>query len=169
MKDRTSLVALLAGIAMAGPASADTDWPYPEDTPTIEPVTVGLAGQQPADIVRYLMARGADQASISPDGRKVAFSDRVTGEPQLWIVDARGGWPKQITFGTGIRTFAWNPDGEHLLVTRDADGNEREGYYLITADGTRERQLLPLSDAFRSFGMFSADGSHLSTASVPMI
>ena len=159
MNDRTRLVAALTGIALVGTATADTDWPYPEDIPTIEPVTVGLAGEQPADIVRYLMVRGAGQTRISPDGSKVAFSYRVTGEPQLWIVDAKGGWPKQITFGTGIRTFAWNPDGEHLLVTRDADGNEREGYFLITADGTHERQLLPLSDAFRSFGMFSKDGS----------
>ena len=54
MKDRTSLVALLAGIAMAGPASADTDWPYPEDTPTIEPVTVGLAVGSGALIVTGL-------------------------------------------------------------------------------------------------------------------
>lgn len=159
MIDKRIVFWLVAALGLAASASAQTEWNHPEDIPVIEPVTVGLAGEKPADIVRYLMATGAGQAGISPDGSKIAFSYRVTGEPQLWIVDAEGGWPKQLTFGGGITFFNWAPDGEHLVVGRDADGNEREGYYLLSADGTNERQLLPLSDAFRSFGMFSKDGS----------
>ncbi len=154
-------LAILAITALAFSVGANTDWDNPQDIPVIEPVTVGLAGEQPADIVRYLMARGALQTRISPDGKTVAFSDRVTGEPQLWVVDAAGGWPRQLTFGSGITLFRWSPDGEHLLVGRDASGNEREGYYLLSLDGNVERQLLPLSDAFRAFGMFSADGSQI--------
>lgn len=149
----------IAVIGLCANAGAQTDWNNPQDIPVVEPVTVGLAGEKPADIVRYLMARGAGQAGISPDGSKIAFSYRVTGEPQLWIVDSVGGWPTQLTFGTGITFFDWAPDGENLIIGRDADGNEREGYYLLSKDGMRERQMLPLSDAFRSFGMFSDDGS----------
>jgi dipeptidyl aminopeptidase/acylaminoacyl peptidase len=159
MINKEQLLGTVLGISLTFPALAQTDWDYPDDIPVIEPVAVGLAGEKPADIVRYLMIRGAGQAGISPDGKMIAFSYRVTGEPQVWVVDAAGGWPRQLTFGTGIRTFSWSPDGENLLVTRDADGNEREGYYLLSVDGTRERQLLPLSDAFRQFGMFSRNGS----------
>ncbi len=154
-------VVVLATTALAISVGANTDWGNPDDIPVIEPVTVGLAGKQPADIVRYLMARGALQSRISPDGKTVAFSDRVTGEPQLWVVDAVGGWPRQLTFGSGITFFSWAPDSAHLLVGRDANGNEREGYYLLSLDGTEERQLLPLGDAFRAFGMFSSDGSQI--------
>ena len=152
-------VAVLATIALAFSVAADTEWDNPDDIPVIEPVAVGLAGEQPADIVRYLMARGALQTRISPDGETVAFSYRVTGEPQLWVVDAAGGWPRQLTFGNGITFLRWSPDGTHLLVGRDFNGNEREGYNLLSVDGTTERQLLPQSDAFRVFGTFSADGS----------
>ncbi len=159
MINKIHVLAALAGTALLVTARADVDWEYPEDIPQIEPVTVGLAGEYPADIVRYLMARGALRTDISPDGSKIAFSYRVTGEPQLWLTDADGSWPTQLTFGSGITFFEWAPDGENLIVGRDADGNEREGYYLLSADGTEERQLLPLSDAFRSFGMFSSDGS----------
>jgi len=141
-------------------AGAD-EWDYPEDIPVAEPVTVGLAGEKPADIVRYLYARGARSASMAPDGTSIAFSYDVTGEPQLWLVDGDGGWPQQLTFGTGITGFDWAPDSKHLLVRRDAEGNEREGYYLLSRDGTRETQLLPLSSAFRAFGMFSEDGSQI--------
>lgn len=154
-------VAIMTSAALAVSAGAGIDWDNPDDIPVIEPVTVGLAGEQPADIVRYLMAHGALQTRISPDGKTVAFGSRVTGEPQLWVVDAVGGWPRQLTFGSSITFFRWAPDGEHLLVGRDAEGNEREGYYLLSLDGTMERQLLPLSDAFRAFGMFSTDGSQI--------
>ncbi|MEE4162062.1 MAG: S9 family peptidase [Woeseiaceae bacterium] len=138
-----------------------SEWNNPEDIPVIEPVTVGLAGERPAEIVRYLLAEGAGPARPSPDGSAIAYWHSITGERQLWLVDSDGGWPKQLTFGTGITFFEWAPDGEHLLVGRDADGNEREGFNLLSRDGTKERQILPLSDAFRSFGMFSPDGKQI--------
>ena len=109
-------VAILATTVLAFTVGASTDWDHPDDIPVIEPVAVGLAGEQPADIVRYLMARGALQTRISPDGKTVAFGYRVTGEPQLWIVDAAGGWPQQLTFGSTIlwrhRAIEAEPEGQ---------------------------------------------------------
>ena len=93
MINSKNIFAIACSIGLLTTADAQTEWDHPEDIPVIEPVTVGLAGKKPADIVRYLMARGAGQTGISPDGSKIAFSYRVTGEPQLWIVDADGGWP----------------------------------------------------------------------------
>ena len=61
--------AILANLTLVLHANSSTDWDHPEDIPNIEPVTVGLAGEQPAEIVRYLMARGAFQASLSQIGR----------------------------------------------------------------------------------------------------
>ena len=58
---------LLSLAFVALPALAN-DWDYPEDIPVIEPVTVGLAGEKPADIIRYLLAEGAGPAEPSPDG-----------------------------------------------------------------------------------------------------
>ena len=157
MKPGKTLLALTTATLMPG-AAATSEWPHADDIPVAEPVTVGLAGERPADIVRYLLAEGAKSAYLSADGRRLAFEWAITGQPQVWIVDAAGGWPRQVTFGSAVTFFRFTPDGRNLLVGRDAEGNEREGYYLISADGTRERQLLPLSDAFRRFGMFSSDG-----------
>ncbi|MEN7341364.1 MAG: S9 family peptidase [Pseudomonadota bacterium] len=153
-----SRLVFLALSLLVTPLAIADDWPYPEDTPRIEPVNVGLAGERPADIVRYLMANGALSAAISPDGNTVAYTSRITGDQQLWLVDAQGGWPRQVTFGNGIRFFRWTPDSETLLIGRDADGNEREGFYLIDVSGERESVLLTQSEAFRSFGMFSDEG-----------
>lgn len=157
MTHTNAMLALAAAALLPGGAAADA-WPHAADIPAAEPIAVGLAGERPADIVRYLLAQGAKAARLSPDGSRLAFEWAVTGEPQLWIVDAAGGWPRQITFGSAITFFRWSPDGNSLLVGRDAQGNEREGYYMISTDGSSERQLLPQSDAFRQFGMFSSDG-----------
>jgi hypothetical protein len=47
-------IVILATTALAISVGANTDWHNPDDIPVIEPVTVGLAGEQPADIVRFL-------------------------------------------------------------------------------------------------------------------
>ena len=149
---------VVCGCNSADSGTVSSEWRYPEDTPKVESVTVGLAGEKPADIVRYLMAAGVLQARISPSGEIVAYTSRVTGEPQLWVVDSRGGASRQLTFGSGISDFYWAPDGQNLIVARDSEGNERLGFYLLSSDGNFETELLAQSDAYRQFGMFSDDG-----------
>ena len=82
------ILTALAALLVAIPVKAE--WDNPGDIPVIEAVSVGLAGKQPSDIVRYLMAEGATGASPSPDGKQVAFRWSISGEPQLWITDATG-------------------------------------------------------------------------------
>ena len=129
-------------------------------------VQVGLAGSDPANIARYLLARGAGPASLSPGGEHVAFRYSVTGVPQLWVVRATGGAPQQLTFGNGITFFRWMPDGSGLIYGADNDGNEQESYNYVSADGAEERLLLPaVEGGFRSFGDISATGTEAVFAS----
>jgi Tol biopolymer transport system component len=51
-------------------------------------------------VERYLNIRSASSPALSPNGERVAFLTNITGTPQVWIVDARGGWPEQLTFYT---------------------------------------------------------------------
>ncbi len=135
-------------------------------SPSSEAVSVGLAGSDPADIARYLMARGAGSAALSPNGETVAFIFSATGERQLWTVPATGGQPRQITFGNGVTFFRWAPDGESLLYGADNNGDEQEAYYRIAADGGTETLVLPaVEGGFRRFGAFSAEGETIAYAS----
>lgn len=130
--------------------------------PTDEAVTVGRAGDDPADIARYILAMGAGGADISPDGKFVAFNWRITGVPQLWVVPAEGGQPKQLTFGNGITFFEWAPDSTALLYGADNNGNEQESYNLVTLDGGVEQELIAAKEgAFRALGGFLPDGQSL--------
>lgn len=133
--------------------------------PSNEPVSVGRAGDDPGDIARYILASGAS-GKISPDGRMVAMTWRITGEPQVWVVPAEGGQPRQLTFGNGVTFFEWTPDSSAILYGSDNNGNEQESFNLITADGKAERELIPASKgAFRVFGDFLPDGQSLLFAS----
>ena len=124
--------------------------------PSDEPVRIGMAGQDPANIARYLMARGAGDARLSPDGNTLAFSWSVTGQPQLWVMPSSGGQPRQLTFGSGLTFFRWMPHGERLIYGADNDGNEQAAFYAIAADGSEERMILPAAEGgFRSFGDFT--------------
>lgn len=129
--------------------------------PRNQPARVGLAGEDPADIGRYLLAAnsGARAARLSPDGQMLAFSWAITGEPQLWVVPSSGGQPRRLTYGNGITFFEWAPDGQGILYGADNDGNEQEAYYSINVAGTDERLVLPAaSGGFRRFGDFVHNG-----------
>ncbi|MDJ0976899.1 MAG: S9 family peptidase [Erythrobacter sp.] len=123
-------------------------------------ITIGRAGEYPADIARFLLATGAGTANLSPDGETIAFAWDVTGQPELWVMPATGDQPKQITFKTGVRAPIWTPDGSRLFFSADRDGNEQPGYFALSADGTTETEVLPAKRGdFRSFGDFAKDGS----------
>lgn len=129
--------------------------------PADEAVTVGNAGDDPADIARYILASGA-AGVISPDGKLIAMNWRITGTPQLWLIPVAGGQPKQLTFGNGITFFRWAPDSKAILYGADNNGNEQESFNLITIDGAIEQELLAAKEgSFRQFGDFLPDGQSL--------
>jgi Tol biopolymer transport system component len=54
--------------------------------------------------------------SATPDGRYIVFtSDRVTGVPHIWRMDADGGNLKQLTSGSGELMPKVTPDGRSVL------------------------------------------------------
>lgn len=164
-----NLISFVTVLCLTGTASASdsqpSDWPYPEDTPASTALNIGLAGDQPTDISRFLLSRGVSQARINPQGTLIAYVSTVTGKRQLWVQSAHGGQAKQLTFGNGISFFRWQPDGTQLIYGADNDGNEREAFYSINASGLNESLLLAHSNAFRRFGEFNHDGTRFTYAS----
>ncbi|WP_022700354.1 alpha/beta hydrolase family protein [Oceanicaulis alexandrii] len=164
----TAISVSFAGWAQTAGGQSGYDESLEAISPTDEAVSIGLAGEDPADIARYLLAANgaAGGAQLSPDGSLAAFRWSITGEPQLWIMPAEGGQPTRLTYGNGVTFFRWSPDGESLIYGADNDGNEQEAYYRISADGLTERQVFPAeAGAFRVFGDFGADGETIVFAS----
>jgi len=163
-----ALLGVALAMTIAPPAAITQDvppTPGPQDIPQPVPGDIGLAGAPRPDITRFLNVQAASSPSLSPDGKQLAFATNITGQRQLWVVDSRGGWPRQLTFGEdGTRFHAWSPRGDWIVYGTDRGGNERQGFYLISADGMRERELVPASAAFREFGGFSPDGGRIAYA-----
>ena len=64
---------------------------------------------------------------FSPDGRYISFLSArpAGGSTQLWLLDRRGGEPRQLSHVPGgVTGYAWSPDGKRLvLVVRAGAGD----------------------------------------------
>ncbi len=81
----------------------------------------------------------------SSDGLKIAFSSQEKGEaPQIWVMDANGSNPQQLTTKGGI-TPTWSPDGEKIVYSQyDCwvyNPQENGTLWIMNADGTNKCQL----------------------------
>ncbi|MDH7637726.1 amidohydrolase family protein [Sphingomonas oryzagri] len=95
------------------------------------------------------------QPTFSPDGRSILFVSDRSGADNLWVADADGGHPRQISFGDDDAVLvspAWAADGRSVFVSRyRADLNNVE-LWRYGLDGSAELlvPIQPNADAPRS-------------------
>ena len=98
-------------------------------------------------------------ASISPDGKLISFISERSGNEQIWITRADSlVKPVQYTKGKSVSFHKWLPDSRGILYGMDKEGNEKEGFYIISTDGKIDNVILPPIDAYRNFGDFNRTG-----------
>ena len=102
-----------------------------------------------------LLASSANP-SYSPDGRKIAFESSRGGTTGIWLSNADGSHPAQLT--TSKResgTPRWSPDGRRLVIDSLEAGNW--DIYVVGVDGGTLRRLTqePSEDGT---GTWSRDG-----------
>jgi Tol biopolymer transport system component len=88
-----------------------------------------------------LSSRRDDSPSISPDGKRIAFVSKRTGNEEIWVCDRDGGRPVQLTAfkGPGTGTPRWSPDGRSIAFDSLAAGNPN--IYVMSANGDASRRL----------------------------
>lgn len=79
----------------------------------------------------------------SPDGRLVAYQERINDRFQIRTIPVRGGTPKLLTSEGENEQPSWAPDSRHLVFTSDRTG-VRQLWILDTESG-RMRQLTKLA------------------------
>lgn len=76
----------------------------------------------------------------SPDGTKFAYIESVSSTPQVFIAQADGTNPQQITSGGGIKyTPSWSPDGTKLLFSQAVSSQVH--IFRINIDGTDSTEI----------------------------
>ena len=88
-------------------------------------------------------------AEYSPDGRRIVFSSNRAGARELWVCDADGSNPIQITHfgGPPAGTPRWSPNGREIAFDGRPDGNA--DIFVVNAEGGNLRRLTdsPAEDA----------------------
>ncbi len=110
-----------------------------------------------------LTSNGAVEAGpfFSPDGNSIAYSARLQGNLDVYIVSATGGVPKRITWHPdGDRVVGWSRDGKNVLIASGALSHRHFlKLFLVHADGSGMPEPLPLPTGFE--GSFSPDGQSI--------
>ncbi len=105
-----------------------------------------------------LIVSSADQesASISPDGRRIAFESDRSGAIEIWVCDVDGSNVLQLTsFGVQTGTPRWSPDGG-LIAFDSRFGGESNVYTVDPAGGVPAKLNIDVSD--NSMPSWSPDG-----------
>jgi Tol biopolymer transport system component len=93
-------------------------------------------------LVRLTTNPGDDRfPAWSPDGSKLVFLSTRTGVFQVWIMDADGGNPQQLTTDPAPKDQVpdWSPDGTRIAYQSFATGGG--DIYVMHADGTGQTRL----------------------------
>ncbi|MFC3997284.1 alpha/beta fold hydrolase [Nocardiopsis sediminis] len=91
-------------------------------------------------------------ASISPDGTRIAFLAPWKNRLNVWVQDlAPGSEPRPVTADEtrSVRTYAWADDARRLLYLQDEGGDERWHLYRVDLDspGSAAVDLTPFPGA----------------------
>ncbi len=114
------------------------------------------------DAVRPLIrsTRFDAMPQYSPDGTRLAFISQRSGATELWVSDADGQHPIQLTTfgGPYTSTPQWSPDGRQLVFESRTDG--QTDLYVIDAHGGLPQRLTdhPREDLVPSW---SGDGQRV--------
>ena len=97
---------------------------YDENTYDTELVLVDVSSRTQKVLTRRRISRPA----WSPSGSSLAFTSRVEGEYQIFVLPIDGGEARQITDSpTGVNSYAWRPDGGAFVFLSKEAPEEREG------------------------------------------
>ena len=98
-------------------------------------------------------------AKFSPDGSMIAFTGQYDGDEQVYVVEAAGGAPRQLTFypaagplaprwGYDYQIYGWSPDGKSVLFRSLRDGwdlGDTKLFLVDTAGGLPRALPMPES------------------------
>jgi TolB protein len=103
---------------------------------------LSVAGAQQRALTLAYQLTHVDQGEpfFSPDGSKVVFETTVAGFQQIFIMNADGSNPTQITHDAVTHDSpSWSPDGRKIAFVSDKGGDE--SIYIMNPDGTGEERM----------------------------
>ncbi|ATB27494.1 alpha/beta hydrolase family protein [Melittangium boletus] len=136
--------------------------------PLVAAFALAAAPTHPYSVQDQVTMRRISDPSVSPDGKRIAFVLRTTdleanrGRTDLWLVDADGRNPRQLTFSPESEGQpTWSPDGQSLFFLSSRGGSSQVFRLPLGGGEAQPVTKLPLDvGAFR----LSRDGKRLAVA-----
>lgn len=110
----------------------------------------------------YIVIGPGRDPAISPDGKAIAFTQRVHGGYCVFAMDANGAHRRQLTTHEnkiGAVTPTWSPDGKKILYSDEVQGKLE--LFVCDHDGANQRQLTHLQQ-FATSPSWSPDMNFIS-------
>ncbi len=124
---------------------------------------VGVDGTNEKDLSSR-RAQDDSRGVWSPDGSRIVFSSSSAAGSAIWIMDANGNDPIQLTPANSQDAGpVWAPDGTWIAFVR---GYKNSAIWRMNADGTNPRQLASVSSLTPGLA-WSPDGQALAFISAP--
>lgn len=99
----------------------------------------------------------------SPDGSRIAFQSRRSDEGDVWIMNADGSSPFNVTNNEAAFELhpSWSPDGTKIAYMSRTPFDQ---IFVINADGTNNTFIAGTADADAGFPSWSPDGTKIAFA-----
>ncbi len=120
-------------------------------------------GTFPDSLEALYFTRRSDQPARSPDGTRIAFSSVRDWNREIYVMDADGGNPVNLTRDDAYDSGpAWSPDGQRIAFERSGGGGRGPQIFVMNADGSGVERLTHEPEA--AWGVspaWSPDGSSI--------
>ena len=106
--------------------------------------TIQATGGMPARVTNDKSAKHGIR--WSPDGTKIAYISNRAKDQDIYVVDAKGGEPRQLTQKTNEwdeNRWApeWSPDGKHIVFVSGRSDYYSDDLWMVDADGSNLHKL----------------------------
>lgn len=133
-------------------------------------LTVPAAAEPPAELVSSVTAMArigrSFSPSFSPDGSQIAFLSTLSGSPQVWVMPAEGGFPRQVTaLEDAVDTVRWSPTSNTLAFTIAPAGGLNTQIFTVNPDGSGLRRITAGGRENNFFSGWTVDGAAIAFSS----
>jgi serine/threonine protein kinase len=119
-----------------------------------------ISGSSTRSPTRFISSTRPDYGpQYSPDGKRIAFTSGRSGSHEIWVCDADGQNPVQLTSfaGPDAGSPRWSPDGRQIVFDSVAAGDR--DIFVVSADGGKPSRLSgETADEVRARPSWSRDG-----------